>query len=235
VRRLAFAAALVAGSAHAVSPDLKVSTDDLNEAGESFIEVQANKATGWPFQFLGEYSYGITDFWQVAAKVPFAREDGVRSLGANVEVRYLGEHDREKGGYWGVNLTAGRGRERAGDPSSSGVEIAPVLGWRGGNWHFAANTAIGFPTSGDDRRATFVTALKAGYGVGGRSELGVEYFLDAGPFSSWHPRHERTEFLFLAWDKVVGNELNIALGRGLTDASERWVLKVIYSFPIFAK
>jgi hypothetical protein len=217
---------LCAGVAHAVSPDLKVSTDDLNEAGEQFIEVQANKGRGWPLQLLGEYSYGITDHWQIAAKLPFAREEGLRSLGGVVEVRYLGPHDREAGGYWGVDVSAGRERERRDDPYASSVTLQPVLGYRTAGWHFALNAPFGFPTSGPDRSATLGLQAKAGRRLGGQ-ELGLEYFRDPGT--------PRAEYLFLAWDKVRGNELNLALGRGLTDAAERWVVKIVYSFPIFAK
>lgn len=241
MRLLACLAACVPLAAGAISPDLKVSTDDLNEKGEHFVELQANKASRagrgagdnrLPLQVLGEYSYGITDHWQLAVKLPFSRDQGMRSLGATAEVRYLPAHNRAAGGYWGVDVSLGRGRERFGDAWSSGIDLVQVLGWRSGPWHLAANAAIGLPQTGADRRATFGMALKAGYALGGRSEAGVEYFVDAGPFRSWHPRHQRAEYLF-AWDKVVGNELNIGIGRGLTDGSERWILKAVYAFQIF--
>jgi hypothetical protein len=223
VRALVAALALLAGSAAAVPPDLKVSTDDLNEAGEHFVEVQANKARAWPLQLLGEYSYGITDHWQVAAKLPFAREKGLSALGGGVEVRYLGAHDRNAGGYWGLDVSAGRERERPGEPFSSSVELQPVLGLRSAGWHFALNAPLAFPTSGPDRSATLGLQGKAGRRLGGH-ELGLEYFRQGGK--------PRTEYLFLAWDKVYGNELHVALGRGLTGASERWVMKLAYSFPL---
>lgn len=228
---------LFSAAAAAVSPDLKVSTDDLNEAGEHALELQANKASGWPFQAVAEYAYGVTGEWQVAAKLPFSYERGqernLHALGATVEVRYVAAHDAGRGGYWGASFAAGRGRERFGEAFTSGIEVVPLAGYRMASWHFAANAAIGFPASGEDRRATFVGALKGAYRLGGKSELGLEYFIDAGPLSNWHARHERQEYLLLAWDKVVGNELNVAFGRGLTDASERWVFKAIYAFPLF--
>lgn len=224
----AFVLALLfgAGACHAVSPDLKVSSDDLNEAGEQFLEVQANKGRGWPLQLLGEYSFGLTDHWQVAGKLPFARDGGLRSLGGALELRYLGPHDREKGGYWGVDVSAARERERAADPYASSLEIQPVLGYRTAGWHLALNVPVGFPTSGPDRSATLGLAAKAGRRLGG-NELGLEYFSSPG--------ERRANYLFVAWDKVYGNELNVALGRGLTDAAERWVVKIVYSFPLFAK
>jgi hypothetical protein len=242
VKAIAAALALaLSGAALAVPPDLKVSSDDLNEAGEQFFEVQANMASRagpnaadprTPFQFLGEYSYGITDHWQFALKLPFARDDGIRGLGATGEIRYLGPHDREQGGYWGLDVSLGRTRVRAEDEYSTALALSPVVGYRAGRWHLAGNFGLGLPHTGSDRRAGFGAAAKAGYRVGGKSEVGLEYFLDAGPFRHWNPRQDRTEYLLLAWDKVVGNELNLAIGRGLTDASERWIAKVVYSFPL---
>lgn len=242
MRLLAASLAFFSGAAVAVPPDLKVSTDDLNEAGEQFIEFQANKASRpgpnaadprVPFQLLAEYSYGITDHWQFSFQLPFARDDGTRSLGWTAEIRYLPAHDRDGGGYRGMDFEAGRGRELPGEPYSSGVNVRPVLGYRLPRWHFAANAAFAFPASGEDRRGAFSAALKAAYRVSGKSEAGLEYYLDAGPLRAWHPRHERNEYLFAVWDKVAGNELNVGLGRGLTDASERWIAKLVYSFPIF--
>jgi hypothetical protein len=226
VRTVAAALALVAAAASATSPDLKVSSDDLNEAGEHFLEFQAQA----PRQFLAEYSYGITDHWQIAFKLPADR--GLRSLGSSVEVRYLGAHDREKGPYWGVDLAAGRARERRDEPWSSSVELQPVVGWRAGGWHFAVNPSLAFPTRGEDRRATFALQSKVARAFGGH-ELGLEHFLETGPLRERLPRSQQTEYLFLAWDKVGGNELNVALGRGLTDASARWIVKVVYSLQVF--
>lgn len=227
---------LFSAAAAAVSPDLKVSTDDLNEAGEHALEIQANKASAWPLQWVLEYAYGVTDEWQVAAKLPFAYEKvqdaGLHGLGATLEVRYLPAHDPDRGGYWGFNFAAGRGRERFGTPSTSGVELAPVAGYRTSAWHFAANAVVGVPASGEDRRATFFGALKGARRLDAESELGLEYFIDAGPLSSWHARHERNEYLLLAWDQVAGRALNLAVGRGLTPAAERWVLRVICALPL---
>ena len=241
MRLLACLLAWLPLAAGAISPDLKVSTDDLNEKGEHFVEFQANKASRAgpalddarvPFQVLAEYSYGITDHWQVAVKLPFARESGLKSLGGSMEVRYLPAHDATKGGYWGVDFSAGRARALPRDPQVSAMDIQPVLGYRAWGWHFAANLGVSFPGSGEDRRATFATKLKAGRRVG-EHELGVEHFLEGGPVRDALPRSQRREYLFFVWDKVVGNELNVGLGRGLTDSSERWIIKAVYSFQIF--
>jgi hypothetical protein len=226
VRILAAALALYAGSAAAVPADFKVSTDDLHEPGEQGVELQANKARGWPLQILVEYSLGLSERWQVGLKVPFAREEGLRTLGADVELRYLAPHDREAGRYWGIDLSAGRQRERAGERYVSSVELQPVLGTRAGGWHLALNLPITFPSTGPDRRATLGLQAKASRQVAGR-DLGAEYFRAPGD--------PRTEYLFLAWDKISGKGLNVAVGRGLTGTSERWVLKIACEVPIFQK
>jgi hypothetical protein len=226
VRSLAAALAVFAGSAAAVPADLKVSTDDLHEPGEQGIALQANKARAWPLQLLGEYSLGLSERWQFGLKLPLAREEGLHTLGADVELRYLAPHDREAGGYWGLDLSAGRQRERPGAPYESSVELQPVLGTRAGAWHLALNLPVAFPSSGADRRATLGLQAKASRRISGQ-ELGAEYFRNPGD--------PRTEYLFLAWDKVYGKDVNVAVGRGLTGASERWVLKIAWDVPIFRK
>lgn len=220
MRALAAGLAFCASAATAVPPDLKVSTDDLNEAGSHSLELQANKGRGWPLQLLGEYAYGIAEHWQLAVKLPFAREDGLRSLGGGLEARYLAAHDRDAGGYWGLDVSASRQRDRRSHPYVSSVELQPVLGYRAAGWHLALNLPLGIPSSGPDRRATLGVQAKAGRRIAGQ-EVAVEYFKDGGD--------PRPEYLFLAWDNAAGLPLHLALGRGLTVASERRVLKLFYS------
>lgn len=64
MKSLALPLLLAPFAAGAVSPDLKVSNGTDPRV---------------PFQFLAEYSYGITDHWQFSFQLPFARDGGAAS------------------------------------------------------------------------------------------------------------------------------------------------------------
>jgi hypothetical protein len=59
----------------------------------------------------------------------------------------------------------------------------------------------------------------------------LEYYQDLGPLKDHLPKEEQSRVLYVAWDGKIGkSDINVGLGRGLTDSSDRWVLKMIYEF-----
>jgi len=69
------------------------------------------------------------------------------------------------------------------------------------------------------------------YRAFGKNYFGVEYYLEAGPIQRWLPSNQRSQVVYLAWDGKIGKlDINVGIGRGFTDASDRWVLKTIFEF-----
>lgn len=66
-----------------------------------------------------------------------------------------------------------------------------------------------------------------------RNEVGFEYYFDLGPLRNFAPREEQERTLYAVWNrKQQSFDLNIGIGRGLTDASDRWVLKAAMGFDL---
>jgi hypothetical protein len=61
---------------------------------------------------------------------------------------------------------------------------------------------------------------------------GVEYYAATGPITSFEPVDEQRHMIFPTIDLEVSPdwELNFAVGRGLTSASEHWVFKSIVGY-----
>ena len=57
--------------------------------------------------------------------------------------------------------------------------------------------------------------------------LGAEYYMDLGRVSDLAPRNEQSRILYLTADT---DRVNFGIGYGLTDASDRWTVKAIFSF-----
>ncbi|MFN2645163.1 MAG: hypothetical protein ABR570_09245, partial [Burkholderiales bacterium] len=161
------------------------------------------------------YSYGLARNWEVSLQLPLAFDSRrAAKEGDRVELQYIAPHDEERGLYLGINLELARDA-RIAEQHFWTVEIIPIVGWRTGRWHFAANPGIERPLDGSHSAAT--PAAKIAYGPA-RSAVGLEYYSDP---------QGRT--LYLAWDGKAGkSDLNLGIGRGLSGEADRWVLKAIY-------
>jgi hypothetical protein len=232
VRRLAAWVGLSLPLVVAAAPEeIKVFTDELAGYGESTLEVHVNKASrGAPLQLMPEYSYGIRRDWELSLQLPLAFQDGVRGNGYRAELQYIAPHDDAAGSYWGVNFELAH-ISRAGEQRFWNLEFIPIAGWRGDRWHLVANPGLNLAVTGPDRKLHFDPSAKAAYRTDGRNYFGIEYYLEAGPLAHWLPGGQRSQVLYLAWDGKVGkSDINVGIGRGLTDASDPWVLKMICEF-----
>jgi hypothetical protein len=228
VRGAAWCACLLWPLAAAGAPnEIKVFTDELAAPGEQTLELHANKAAS-RLQLMPEYSYGVARGWEVSLQVPFAyQERSLSAAGYRGELQYVAPHDGSQGAYWGFNLELAR-ITRSAEPRFWDLEMMPILGYRSGSCHLVANPGLTLALSGSERKLRFAPAAKAAYSSSERNAWGLEYYLDAGPVRNWLPREQRAELLFLAWDGKVGkSDINLALGRGLTGATDRWVVKTI--------
>ncbi|HTM61887.1 MAG TPA: hypothetical protein VL199_16160 [Burkholderiales bacterium] len=220
-RLLGFFLALGCAAAAAAPNEIKVFTDELARYREHTLETHASKADTGPWRVMPEYSYGIWHDWEFSLQVPFAFGSGPTvSEGYRVELQYIAPHDEERGLYWGINMELARVARRD-EPELWSVEVIPIVGWRGGRWHLAANPGFERSVSGVDRSTTATPAAKVAYRAWGRNDFGIEYYRDAA----------ESHTLYVAWDGKIGkSDINVGLGRGSGSGADAWVVKAIYEF-----
>lgn len=235
------ACAIAAPASVGAAPnEIKVFTDELARYREHTLEIHVNKASSagqkaedrsTPLQTMPEYSYGIGRNWELSLQFPLAIEQGASHLdGYRAELQYVAPHDEDEGFYWGFNLELAR-NERSGTESFWSAELIPILGYRVGRWHFVANPGAEKQISGSSRATNFQPAAKLAYQAFGWNSFGLEYYVEAGPLGNLFSRADQSRVLYLAWDGKIGkSDFNLGIGRGFTDASDRWVLKMIFEF-----
>jgi hypothetical protein len=246
VRRLLIAglgACAIGAPAFAVAApnEIKVFTDELANYREHNLEIHINKASSAgpkvedrnaPLQVMPEYSYGIWHNWEISFQLPATFSQDARRLeGYRGELQYVAPHEEDEDGfYWGFNVELAR-IARAGEAWFWSVELIPILGYRVDRWHFVANPGVDKALSGSSRATNFQPAAKVGYRAFRKNWFGLEYYVDAGPLRNPLPSSDQSRVLYLAWDGRIGkSEINVGLGRGFTDSSDRWVLKMICEF-----
>lgn len=228
------AIALFSGAVAMAAPnEIKVFTDELARPGEHTLETHVNRASSRsraeePLRVMPEYSYGMHPNCEFSLQLPIAFTGSTTRLeGYRAEVQYIARHDQQHGLYWGFNVELAR-INRLAEDALWNVEFIPIFGYRTERWHFVANPGFDKSVSGASGAVNFEPSAKVAYRAFGRNYYGLEYYVDAGLLRHRLPGNEQDRVLYLAWDGRLGkSDINFGVGRGITDASDRWVVKAI--------
>ena len=245
-----FALALLAApvAASAAPEEIQVYLDDLVGPGNFGTDVHNNyvvsgdntppypggEAPEHVYRLTPEFYYGLSDTLELGLYTLTTRQPGRNPTfdGPKLRVKFIAPHDAERGAFWGANLEIGDTSLRV-SPQPWGTELKGIYGYRWSRWLFAANLnldwtssrAFGGPVSLDaDTKLAYTT--DAGY------QLGFESYNELGEASNLGHLNQNSETLYAVVDTDLGKgmDLNAGIGRGLTTASDRWVIKFILGF-----
>jgi hypothetical protein len=230
----------------AIVDEIQVYTDDLDERGESGLELHVNTTpsgrttpdyTGdvppaHGFRITPEFSWGLGHDFDWGLYLPTATDsEGHFYLGgAKLRVKWLPVRGAQgRGGwYFGINnelsaLTKTYSESRWSD------EVRVIVGYRGPDWLIGLNPIFEWGLSPGFRGSPDVTlAFKAVHDVAKGLALGVEYYDDIGTLADRLPPDQQNRTLYAVVDVERQSwSLNFGVGRGLNDVTDRWTIKAI--------
>jgi len=136
----------------------------------------------------------------------------------------------------GINVEVGR-VPRSVEDEGWANEFRPIIGLPAGRFMFTFNPLFGFALTGPEAgKPDFEPAFKATWNTELGFALGVEHYAALGRFDEGFVGiHQQEHMTFAALDlepaegqPESGWELNVAVGRSLTDATpQRWLVKAI--------
>lgn len=235
----------------AMIDEIQVYADDINAPGEFGLELHVNttpkgrSTADFPneitpqhgLRFTPEFSYGLTRDLEAGLYLPYARdaEGTTHFAGPKLRLKWLPLQPNERGQGWflGANLEYAWVAPEF-EQSHYAIELRPIVGYRNREWLLAVNPILGWSPAGPDRdsKPEFSPSIKLARNVATGLALGVEYYAELGKVNNILPRAEQAHTLYLALDferKSWG--FNVGIGRGLTDATDRWTLKTIIEIP----
>jgi len=113
-------------------------------------------------------------------------------------------------------------------------ELRPIIAWENEHLEFALNPIIDSSFAGPDASAgpSFEPCLMAVYKIHDAVSVGVEYYANLGPFSAPLPWSQQEQYVYEVVNllSVKHFELNVGVGEGLTDGSNRLVFKTILGY-----
>ena len=111
------------------------------------------------------------------------------------------------------------------------LAVTPILERHVGSFELSLNPSLEFALKGPDAGGSpvFEPSAKVASRVASTVWLGVEYYAETGPIKHFDPFAEQHHLVFPTIDvhSPSGWDVNVGVGRGVTGASEHWVLKVI--------
>ena len=248
---VAVAGANIMGTSAFAAPDeIQVYLDDVRAPGETGIELHLNyvrkgrRTPDYPgeipphgvFRATPEFSVGLRPDWDMGLYLPTEVAPGANAYmdGARIRLKYLAPPESTKPFFWGVNVEVGYVPRHVSEDRYA-AELRWILGYRTGPWLLAVNPIFGFALSGPDKSSTpdLDVNFKVARQINDEWALGFEHYAGFGRINNIPGSEQQDHVFYFAVDferKEFG--ANVGIGRGLTSASDNWVVKAILSIPM---
>lgn len=245
-------ASWVASPAHAALPDeIQVYTGDINSPGEFGLELHLNTTpsgnsqpsypgevtTPHAWRATAEFSYGLAPGWELGFYIPtvLTRDNTYYVTGPKIRLKWLPVRLQDGEGYFaGANVELAHVDQRF-DQSTRAAELRPIFGYQNARWLLAVNPVLDWSLAGPDKSSVpeFAPSFKVARSVLPWLRAGVEYYMDLGRLNHPAMGPEQAQTLYLAFDVNRGPLVfNFGVGRGLSQAADRWTLKWIFEIPL---
>lgn len=183
-----------------------------------------------------EVTHGFSEYFECAGYLVTALHvpgQGGKYAGARIRPRFRLPETPNLFFNISVSLEVGFNRPEF-EANTRTLEIRPILEHEEGRLYLSINPVLSKALKGPDsgQGLEFEPGVKVAWNVRPMIAAGVEYYAATGPITHFEPRGEQRHMIFPTIDLEVSPdwELNFAVGRGLTGASEHWVLKSIVGY-----
>ncbi|GAC1413425.1 MAG: hypothetical protein PVSMB1_01510 [Gemmatimonadaceae bacterium] len=229
----------------AQTDEIQVYGGDVENPGKSSVTFHANytprgrSAPGFPGGVVPQHSLngafewalGVTDWFEAGTYLPVYTLTGDRTLeadGVKIRTLFATPHAASRSFFYGINFELSF-NSRHWDQSRHGGELRPIVGARTGRWDLIVNPIL--DTSFDGfANLNFAPCLRVAYNGSRDFTLALEHYADFGQLHRFNNTQMQAHTLFAVADYAPRLfNLEAGIGFGLTNASDKLVLKTIVS------
>jgi len=232
--------------------EIQVYQGEHNDPGQASAELHSNytirghEKPTYPgetppdgvLRFTCEPALGIADWLELGAylQTMISPSEGTRFAGWKLRTKFIVPARLRLPVVLGINVEIGRVPKRV-EEEGWANEFRPIIGLPLGRFTFTFNPLFGFALTGPEAgKPDFEPAFKARWNTNLGFAVGVEHYAALGRFDEGFVglhQQEHVTFAVVDLEPAEGQaesswELNVAMGRSLTEATpQRWLLKAI--------
>jgi len=178
-----------------------------------------------------EWAYGVTSWFEAGLYLPIyslTSSGELRFDAAKVRALFVVPDAHNRTLFYGVNFELSY-NEPHWEPTRFAGEIRPIVGVHLGRFDLIVNPIVDTDFTGGIGNLEFVPAVRAAWNIDGTLAVALEEYADLGTLDHFKPTAEQSHTLFAVIDYRSSSTrgLEFGLGRGLTPASDTWVIKLM--------
>lgn len=177
-----------------------------------------------------EWAYGVTRWFEAGLYLPLYSRDHEQGWGVDgFKLRTLfavPDADHRKFVY-GSNFEFSFNANRW-DTAGFTSEIRPIVGWHFSKVDLFVNPILDTAYDGFGN-LEFAPSTRVAYNVGKTWAVALEEYADFGPVKGFNPVSEQSHQLYGVFDWSGALDVEVGVGVGLTDGSDKLTFKVILS------
>jgi len=179
-----------------------------------------------------EWAYGVTDWFEAGLYMPLYSIDknhhGGTIDGFKLRALFAVPHADDRKFFYGANFEFSINR-RQWDEKRYTSEVRPIIGWHLKPVDIIINPIVDTVYDGI-KNLEFVPASRIAYNFAKVWAIAAEEYDDFGPVHKFNPAGAQGHQIFAVVDRTGGFlDVEAGVGFGMTDASDRFQLKLILS------
>ena len=181
-----------------------------------------------------EWALGINDWLELGAYVPvytLTRDGDLEFDSVKLRALFVVPDAQERRIFYGMNFELSYNEPHWEQHRFSG-EIRPILGARFGAYDLIVNPILDTGFDGISH-LDFAPCVRADFNFSPAWAIALEHYADLGELRSLLPLSSQQHTLFAVVDYTSGTtSVEFGVGRGLTDASDRLVMKLMLQWAL---
>ncbi len=178
-----------------------------------------------------EWAYGARPWLELGLYLPLysiTSQDGVTINGSKIRLLFVSPHADERRFLYGANFEFSYNAARW-DARRYTSEIRPIFGWHLHPWDFIFNPILDNSWAGGVGGLDFNPAARVAYNVNARWAVAAEQYSGFGELRGFLPARQQVHQLWAVLDHYATINIEGGIGFGLTPASDRITLKLMFS------